>query len=211
MIQREVQPIGNELLRKSISFLIDFVYTKIHQKRYNAIRLMEQACRIGIKSSSEFADFVYLYFDSKYAIPLREDTEDGKDYSYELVQKYIQVTDGNRDNLKHLRGACDRLLIDNPDNGAFILLRAFARYLLGDQDRNEADKDFKNGFKIFEGKSENIVEFLSYLHDFANAINLQNNTLQSHLVLLLKRYSIQSHTNWLININQQIKSEHVTE
>ncbi len=210
VIERDVQPIGNILLRKSISYLIDFVYTKIHQKRYNAIRLMEQACRMGIKSSSEFADFVYLYFDSKYAIPLREDTEDGKDYSYELVQKYIQETDGNRDNLKHLRGACDRLLIDNPDNGAFILLRGFARYLLADQDRNEADKDFKNGFKVFEGKTENVLEFLNYLHDFANSIDLQNNRLQNHLVLLLKRYSIQSHTNWLANFNQKLKIEYAT-
>ena len=66
---------------------------------------------------------------------LPSDTEHGKVFSFDIVWKYIELisedkTGSQIDNLKHLRGACLRLLTENPDNASFLLLKSFALFIL---------------------------------------------------------------------------------
>ena len=52
----------------------------------------------------------------------------------------MKLTGGDLDALSHLRGACDRLLVENPENAVFLLLRAFAQFLTPRYRRHEAPR-----------------------------------------------------------------------
>ena len=127
------------ILEKCLYFLLDFVYAEVAKKRLEAINAMKTACYEGLKENGNdaFKDFIDIYFHSKYANPmyLPSDTEHGKVFSFDIVWKYIELisedkTGSQIDNLKHLRGACLRLLTENPDNASFLLLKSFALFIL---------------------------------------------------------------------------------
>src|SRR5690606_13079300 len=113
---------GNTILQKCLSFLTNFVYEEIAKKRMRSIDDMILACEIGMgeNGNEELKDFIHLYFNSKYAkenheidtenYSLTKDTDNAKEYSFEILWKYIEATTidpsgAQKDNTKHLRGA----------------------------------------------------------------------------------------------------------
>ncbi|MDP3442867.1 MAG: helicase-related protein, partial [Ignavibacteria bacterium] len=60
---------GDTILQKCLSFLTEFVYKEIEAKRLRSIDDMILACQIGLQENGneELKDFIYLYFNSKYA------------------------------------------------------------------------------------------------------------------------------------------------
>lgn len=138
-------------IMKLLIFLVNFVYKEIQKKRMLAIQDMKSACRIGLeKGSVELKVYIDLYFNSKYAragysfendkgveilASLPDLTDYGKNDDIQLVWKFIEYVEidpkaGQIDNLKHLRGACTRMLNIQPDNYTLLLLNAFTLYML---------------------------------------------------------------------------------
>lgn len=138
-------------IRKYLSFLINFVYKEIQKKRQLAIQDMKTACRLGLeKGSVELKDFIDLYFNSKYArsgysyfnergievnASLPDLTDNARNDDLKWVWLFIEIVEedpkaGQIDNLKHLRGACTRMLNNQPDSYTLLLLNAFALYML---------------------------------------------------------------------------------
>src|SRR5699024_4231783 len=131
-----------------------------------AIDDMILACQIGLgeNGNEDLKDFIFLYFNSKYAkldytvevngiekdYSLTNDT-DKQDFTFEIVWKYIKVISldkgGEKNNIKHLRGACLRLLRSNEDNGALHLLKAFSLFGLGYGNNKNLFKETKEAFK----------------------------------------------------------------
>lgn len=151
-------------IRKCLSFLISFVYQEIQKKRELAIHDMKFACRFGLeKGSVELKDYIDLYFNSKYArngysyfdkngrevnASLADLTNNGKNEDLQLVYKFIDIIEEDPkasqiDNTKHLRGACMRMLRNNPENYTLLLLNAFSLYML----------EFKNPRFLLEAES----------------------------------------------------------
>ena len=139
------------LIRKFLNFLVNFVYKEIQKKRQLAIHDMKTACRIGLeKGSVELKDYIDLYFNSKYArtgysfvdtkgrevnASLPDITDNGKNDDLNWVWQFIEIVEedpkaGQIDNIKHLRGACARMLNNQPDSYTLLLLNAFALYML---------------------------------------------------------------------------------
>lgn len=138
-------------IRKSLYFLVNFVYSEIEKKRLLAIHDMKLACRYGIeKGSIELKEYIDLYFNSKYArkgysffnsegreinASLLDITDGGKNEDINWVWFFMSVVDedtkaGQINNLKHLRGACTRMLRNQPDNYTLLLLSVFTFYML---------------------------------------------------------------------------------
>ena len=123
-----------------LKHLTSFIYRSIAQKRARGILDMEQFCNMAINSgknwletNEDLKDFIYFYFNSKYArenfetydsnlkkdVPysLKDDTNidlhsETEITSFELVKKYMRVVDpeivnndSQTDNVKHLQGA----------------------------------------------------------------------------------------------------------
>ena len=143
-----------------ILYLEEFVYKNIQRKRLLAMEDMNTFCEEGVRGvqggkswlevNEDLKDFVYYYFNSKYArsgyrtqsdepYSLIDDTDSGREFSFETIEKYLRVVeeslqDGGspKDNAKHLLGAV-RLIARGAieTNPALSILHAFCLCYLG--------------------------------------------------------------------------------
>jgi|APSaa5957512535_1039671.scaffolds.fasta_scaffold09228_2 superfamily II DNA helicase RecQ len=179
---------GDTAIQKCCGFLADFVYSKIAAKRFEAINVMESAIQSGL-NNGDFEEFVNTYFDSKYTSDLRNYLYD---YTIDLLWDYLIKTNGDPDSINHLRGACDRLLVENPDNPALLLMRAFSRLLMPQYNKLDAITDMRKGWKIFidlkNWERTEYLEHFSKYYDIANEYDsmsakyLDNEIVNDHLI-----------------------------
>jgi len=133
--------------------MIDFVYDEIALKRIKAEETMREAMVIGAtKGSDSFREVLNLYFSSKYYRAILDATNGGREEDLEIVWDFLDRCAGNIDNYKHLRGACQRLLVEYPNNGVFKALSAFCYVLLEPLQKTpdaEALALFNDGIEAF--------------------------------------------------------------
>ena len=215
---------GETTLQKCLGFLIDFVYREIVKKRFEAINTMKMACYEGLKENGNqpFKEFVDLYFNAKYArknyrinevnYSLTDWTDEGKNQNLQWVWEFITVvnidkTGSQLDNLKHLRGAGLRLLIDNPDNACLLLLKAFALFILAADNENllkEAKDSFIKGFLRFQASGQlSVSEYMAGI--FRYNAELEKYHLASKQIIdnEIHFLSLNVHTNWLEKFNHR--------
>lgn len=225
---------GDTILQKCLSFLTDFVYKEIEVKRLRSIEDMILACEIGMQENGneELKDFIHLYFNSKYAkgnheidgknYSLTIDTDNAKEYSFEILWKYIEATTidpsgAQKDNTKHLRGATLRLLRTEPQNGSLLLLKAYSLFVLGiGTNKNietEAKDSLTSGFKLFREKyttltfeelSQNIERYKTEIIKNAN----DSDEVEKILDVIIEELYLEFHNDWLNNFNQKYLLEY---
>lgn len=179
---------GNSTIQKCLNLLTHFVYNEIVSKRKEAIKSMEFAAELGLEDPERMREHIQLYFNAKYLrdyefegkiYNLLEDTENGKDYNSTLLWKYLSVTYGAIENLKHLLGSAERLLNENRKNAALLLMKAFSLILLNitpdgkiknQKFIKEAEENFVEGLFIFSDEKDEydtiIQGFKKYLVDY---------------------------------------------
>lgn len=187
---------GDTVIQKCCGRLAEFVYSKIAAKRLEAIDMMERAL-----NEENFEEFVNTYFDSRYTPELRKYLYD---YSIDIVWKLIKESEGNPDSINHLRGACNRLLVDNPDNPAFLLLRAFSGFLIPSYNKKDALSDFKKGWRLFRDlKNWTRKEYLKYLSKFYALTTNYDSSIKIYLDPII----LNEHRKWLKEFNQKFLEE----
>ncbi|MCR4665328.1 MAG: DEAD/DEAH box helicase, partial [Paludibacteraceae bacterium] len=177
----------NKAIMACLKHLTSFVYRSIADKRARGILDMEQFCNMAINSGKDWKetnedlkDFIYFYFNSKYAregfvtydsgiqqdIPfsLKDDTNHNihseKEISdFALVKKYMRVVDrdivnndSQKDNVKHLQGAV-RLIRRSiiEINPVLNLLNIFCILFLGQQKNDMLEEEICNDYEsVFE-------------------------------------------------------------
>lgn len=154
------------VIKKCLLYLTSFVYENVERKRARAMLDMHAFCRQGCRDlapnetwldvNEELKDWIYFYFNSKYArtgntvkidgkdmpYSLVDDTDNGKrkDWDRQLLEKYLAVVEDRllennspKDNVKHLQGAVR--LIRRAETGApnpvLSLLNVFCLCFLG--------------------------------------------------------------------------------
>ncbi len=181
-----------------IEYYIKFEYSHIKSKRKRAIEDMDFACRYGLENqdndllSENFREYVDVYFSSKYFresyvtsdgrnASLTNATERGKVQSEDISLGFIDIvkTDdgGLIPNCKELRGACIRLLNDNPQNYSLHFLNAYANFIVS----KKKNLEFTQGIKeLVRGISLYLVsnDKLSIYTDYSSFLRsyLQNIT-----------------------------------
>lgn len=164
---------GDNEIQQCLSFITEFVYTKIAMKRKRAMQDMEDFCNRAIHSDKDWLeinedlkDDIYYYFNSKYAredyetefgeaFSLTKDTNHGKYSSFEVLFKYLRVvdddvmgpTDSQIGNIKHLHGAVRlirRSLTDT--NPALDMLNAYCLLFLGVGDNKNFVNEIRNSY-----------------------------------------------------------------
>ena len=234
--KQEIQKVqaykGNTEIQKCLGFLTDFIYREVETKRLRAIDDMILACKIGLEENGneELKDFIFLYFNSKYAkndytievdgeeqpYSLSEDTNFGRDFDFNVVWKYIKAIEidrgGEKDNIKHLRGACLRLLRSNPENGALLLLKAFTLFALGYGDNANLFEETKNSF--FKGvesflKTEPQIDFnliidkIERFRDLTMKFSNDPDEVAKVMDTFIEQLYFNYHKEWLIKFNNK--------
>ena len=169
---------GENEVHKCLGYLTSFIYEKIAEKRKRAIDDIRTFCMIGIdgeqnwlQKNEELKDFIYYYFNSKYArqdfeypdladddkaFSLTHDTEEGKKSSMHIVYKYLRVVDDDItsqdsssqiDNAKHLQGAVRLIRRSLTDiNPTIDFLNAFCLMFLGVGDNDNLLAELKASY-----------------------------------------------------------------
>lgn len=221
---------GDTAIQKCLFFLTDFVYREIEKKRFEGIGAMKEACQIGkIRGGVAFKEYIDLYFNSKYARrgyevagenkSLTDRSDEGKDQHIKWVWEFIEVTNhdpsgGQINNLKHLRGACVRLLIPQPNNGTLHLLKAFSLFILDPDNHKlmeEASDSFSKGFielkrehKLpFDSLLKEVEKYKSYVFEFSTHPGIQG-IMDEQIEIL----SIKIHSEWLSSFNDKFLKEY---
>ncbi len=224
---------GDTILKKCITFLTEFVYREIEEKRKRSIDDMILACQTGLQKNGneELKDFIDLYFNSKYAkkdhlikgelYSLTIDTDNAKSFNFEIVWKFIKAVDIDIDNLKnnvkHLRGASLRLLRAEPRNGALLLLKAYSLFVLGIGENknieNEAKASLTLGFKLFREQYKELTfeQLVSNIEKYKEEIikNAKaNKEVQAILDEIINELYLEFHNEWLKAFNEKYLLEY---
>ena len=195
----EVKAFANTegVIMACLKHLTSFIYKSIADKRARGILDMEQFCNMAISSkkdwketNEELKDFIYYYFNSKYAregfvtydsnlqqdVPfsLKDDTNhdiysEDKITSFELVRKYMRVVDAEivnndsqMDNIKHLQGAVRLIRRAIAEmNPVLNLLNVFCILYLGLETNEMLEEELYNDYKAV---------YIQYLSDDNSAL-----------------------------------------
>lgn len=194
--QRQTNPDKPSLLILA-EYLVRFIYDEIAQKRKEGISVMRIACQEGIAEfgkpdGMKLKEFIFYYFNSKYARRGFESFVEGetekqnlsladrltaepRKSELEILNEFLDVIGNQKDksgafinNIKHLRGATNRLLASYPNNFGLRFLRSFSCYCLDSNWSNkilraEAEDNFKKGYIM--GSHELEDDF--FIHFFA--------------------------------------------
>ena len=177
---------------------------------------MRDACLRGINGEN-LSNYFDLYFNSKYARTkyLPQDTNEGKYFDTDIIWKYLDYMrnppDGRgmeRDNIKHLRGACARLLSAQPHNGAFLLLGAFTTLYLElskeSKDRIEplmasAKQQLFDGFMAYDKLGAmTLTELVAFVHDFAREVSEYEPRIGEYVTAHIEEpLQLELHARWV--------------
>lgn len=181
-----------KVIIKCLKDVIAFAYEQVAQKRLLAIQDVEEAVNEALRKednfhgSRAFKDFIHTYFNSKYArkrnkpASLVDDLEklEEKD-SLELAYKYMKVplndeTGPTITNLKHLRGASQRLIRSSNHKAASLhLIKAFTLVVLASKNKNSL-KDAWHELNAFLSlaRDSGLVSSASELQDVIEKIKI---------------------------------------
>lgn len=175
--------VNDGVIMACLKHLTAFIYRSIADKRARGILDMEHFCNMAINSgkdwketNEELKDFIYYYFNSKYAregfvtydsrvsqeIPfsLKDDTNydihsESEISDFNLVRKYMRVVDpeivnndSQKDNIKHLQGAVRLIRRAIPEmNPVLNLLNIFCILFLGQQENEMLEQELYDDYK----------------------------------------------------------------
>lgn len=224
---------GQNEIHKCLGYLTEFIYDKVALKRKRAIDDMRRFCLIGIDQSKdwkvineELKNEIYYYFNSKYAredyktdngenFSLLNDTNSGKDFSFDTLFKYMRVVDADvigtsgspKDNIKHLQGAIRLIRRSETDvNAALCLLNVFCLLALkignNQNMQEELDDSFLEGYYAFKEKVHDIDAFYAGINKFKKELNENNRNIASnkdlaHLDELAMQAELSEHIQWI--------------
>ena len=228
---------GNNEVQKCLGYLTEFIYDKIAVKRKQAIDDMRTFCMIGLEgddwlqANEELKDFIYYYFNSKYArkgykteegdlpFSLADDTENGRKCTYEILFKYMSIIDDGvigtsspKDNIKHLHGAVRlirRSLTDS--NPALDLLNVFCLlYLKVGKNQNlqqELKRSYINGYAEFYDRTPNKEEFYQKMAEYKEALTKNGRKAATKAELkMLDEWDLECevliHSKWLADFSK---------
>lgn len=229
---------GANEIHKCLGYLTEFVYDKVVMKRKRAIDDMRSFCLTGIDAKKDWKeinedlkDEIFFYFNSKFAregyttendepFSLIDDTDRGKDWSYDLLFKYLRVIDNDvigasgspKDNIRHLRGAVRLIRRSETDiNPVLSWLNVFCLLVLRRPDdpiqKQEIENSYIEGYMAFYEKAKERKAFYSMVRKFKRELNAHGrNVLTSDDLKWLKSLDMASelviNKNWLTEFTQ---------
>lgn len=219
-IEKAYQSEGNNDVHRLLNFLIDFGYDQIANKRMRAIHEMSGACKYGLdKSGEELAEFLNLYLNSKYSRDeyLVDDVNEslvhrldhGTIDDTELVWHYVELMerDGNGEinNLKHLRGATSRMLVNSPTNPVLLILKSYATYFLEYSNQrliDESEFDLSLALDYLEEEKEwTENELMTLFNKLVGIIQRKRPEIKKHYEFDFENFRFTAYHRVLVNAN----------
>lgn len=217
-------------------YLTNFIYSKIKEKRKQAIDDMVSLCQTAIRlpdfleQNKFIKDEIYFYFNAKYSrvnftertqnVDLPASMPDDLQNNlpiYTFIEKYIALTENGEtgefiSNIKHLRGSTMRMLRSNPNLPQFRILKSFSLIILADTVGElliESTDELVKGlldWKLIEDPEIIIEAFIFYLKNKLNS-HLLNINVAEYINEVENRYYTIYYTRWTESFNKQLATK----
>ena len=222
---------GENEVHNCLAYLTEFIYDKIAVKRKQAIDDIRTFCIEGTsygrdwkKANEELKDFIYYYFNSKFArsdyktesgepFSLTDESNRGRSWSYDLLFKYMRVIDDDvvgtsspKDNIKHLQGAVRlirRAVTDS--NPVLDFLNVYCLLYLNVGNNKNLQEELQNsyvrGYRAFYNTSADKTSFYKMMAKFKKELNARGRNVVSKQELeMLREWDLVSeidiHADW---------------
>ncbi|HLT42111.1 MAG TPA: helicase-related protein, partial [Sphingobacteriaceae bacterium] len=155
----------------------------------------------------------------EYNASLLDWTNEGQEEEFDFVLDFMHLiefdrSNSERDNLKHLRGACTRFIIANPDNYVFRLLRAFSVLLLEEGNLKDSVKigvleDLKRGYINLSERENEEFDLGEAMVHYKAAMNdkLQNLAAKEWFLDILQNLEFLAHVEWTNKFKQRFTND----
>jgi len=223
-------------ISRSLNELIDFVYDKIAKKRKRAIDDMIYLCEYALKEESlieqnkRVKEHIYYYFNAKYSrkdnkaiinqnssiieveASLINEKIDTTQQKIETIKKYVTLLDTDttasfKNNLKHLRGACMRVLRTYPDEATYKILKSSSLFILSEVSPHlieEATQEMISGF--INWKKDDITFDASLFMDWMKDYLLEkcnNEIINDAFGKIKEDFLMEYYTDWTANFSNK--------
>lgn len=180
---------GKSIIQKCCGYLTAFVYDKIASKRLEAINVMEEAI------NEDFTENVNSYFDSRYTTKFLKHLDDD---TLDWIWQFIDKEATSQDAISHIRGGCNRLLVERPNIASFRLLRAFANFSDPKYDKRQATQDLREGWDFHQRKFHlSRIDYMHFLSQFFEALSNYDVDAGEYLLPEFLGY----HLDWIESFN----------
>jgi ATP-dependent DNA helicase RecQ len=214
-----------------LKHLTDFVYSKIADKRLQAINDMIALCETAIqienpiRQSAEVKDEIYYYFNAKYSrfgndaivngisVPasMPDDREQIGDFN-DLIEKYLDLSENDqtgefKNNIKHLRGSAMRMLRSFPDEPHYLILKSYSLFILSDTIASlleEGKNELIKGLISWKRVDEafNVETFVTFFKTRINR-HVDNELIDAMFDLVEDEFYSSYYSQWLKKFNDQ--------
>ena len=181
-----------------LNYLTNYVYDRIKAKRKQGIEDMVRLCDLAVTLPDVYAqnayikDEIFYYFNAKYSrVGYKERTDQGEltaslsddvkngEAIRPTIRKFTDLVENAETgefvgNVKHMRGSVMRLLRDDPDNVACLILKAFALFCLADyvdQLKSEAISSLEKGLEIWLNHKTELVDVPEFIDWFKSILS----------------------------------------
>lgn len=226
-VNKEMEKLNKDRISGEIesylNYLVNFGYEQIAEKRARSILDMKEACKYGVeKESTEFAEYLNLYLNSKYfrdeyevsdvneSLPYNLDN--GKITDQKFIWHYIDLMtkDGNSEvnNTKHLRGAALRMLRVSTDNPVLLILAAYSTFFLEYNSQgllSEAEQNLISAMDYYENQENwTEIELRALFKRLVSVIRSKRPEIDDHYTFEFENFRLSAIYNSLINMNSDL-------
>jgi len=223
-------------ISRSLNELIDFVYDKIAKKRKRAIDDMIHLCEYALQEESlieqnkRVKEHIYYYFNAKYSrkdnkalinqnssiieieASLINEKIDTTQQKIDTIKKYVNLLDEDttasfKNNLKHLRGACMRVLRTYPDEATYKILKSSSLFILSEVSPylvEEATREMISGF--IHWKKDDITFdaslFMNWMKDYLLK-KCNNEIINDAFDKIKEDFLMEYYTDWTANFSDK--------
>lgn len=187
------------IISACLEYLTDFIYSKIKEKRLQAINDMVRLCQTSItitdplEHNKYIKDEIYYYFNAKYSrVNYKEQTRNGELLASmpddleenvsikKTIEKYIGLAENSDtgeliNNIKHLRGSSMKMLRSHPDQPQYRILKSFALFILGDTIKeliDEAKEELVKGLIDWNSMNDSEFNISSFILSFRDIVKV---------------------------------------
>jgi len=221
------------ILSTCLEYLTDFIYSKIKEKRLQAINDMVRLCQTSItitdplEHNKYIKDEIYYYFNAKYSrinyndptrngylsASMPDDLAENKSIK-KTIEKFIGLAENSDtgeliNNIKHLRGSSMKMLRSHPDQPQYRLLKSFSLFILGDTIKElieEAKEEFIRGLIDWNSINDIAFEVSSFIIEFKNKIKVHvlNYNVETVFDDIEDQYFALYYSTWTGNFFKQL-------
>lgn len=233
---KEIKAGKASVIGKCLEYLTDFIYSKIKEKRLQAIDDMVRLCQTSInivdplEQNKYVKDEIYYYFNAKYSrrkyiertrsgdldASMPDDLDDELPID-ETISKYISLVSNEEtgefiSNVKHLRGSTMRMLRSNPDKPQFRILKSFSLFMLADTIKElvyEAKQELVRGLIDWKRNEDLELNVQAFIVHFKNTIadHILNYNVEEAFSDIEDQYFALYYATWTSNFNKHFLTQ----